>query len=143
MARQGTPDAGLALMAQRIFAGGAYTLVAYTNAQNSLDSSAVLSTLIQPSQTNGYSPILLDGVWSVLAGVATYVHSAGASNDGLGNPCWYATGGWSAAVTGVAMVFGSVVQFFVDLKDGNGDPTTFLAAAGKKLATNCGQLASP
>lgn len=143
MAKQGTPLSGLALIAQRVFSGPAYSLIAYTNTQDSLGPATALSDLMQPTQTNGYAPIVLDGVWDFTGGVATYTHSAGASNDGLGNPSWTASAGWSANVTGVAMIYGSVVQHFMDLRDGSGNPNVFTAAAGKKLAVVISNLVSP
>lgn len=138
-----TPLEGLQLIAKRVFVDGPdYSIVAYTNAQGSLGLSSVYADLVQPASANGYAPIVLDGTWSPNEGVSTYVHSAGASNDGFGNPCWYPTAGWGADVTGVAMVYLGIIQHFLDLRDGSGKLTTFTAAAGKKLATSISEFAS-
>lgn len=144
MSNKGSPSAGLAEIARRVFTGPQYTLVAYTNAQGSLGPTTMLSDLVQPTVANGYAPILLDGVWSFNGGVASYAHSAGAtnSNDGLNHPCWYATGAWSAPATGAAMVYGNIVQHFVDYTDGSGSLISFIAAAGGKWATDISSLAS-
>lgn len=142
MATKGTTIAGLQEIARRVFSGPAYTLVAYTNSQGSLGPNTALSDLIQPSTVNGYAPILLDGVWTFTGGVASYAHSAGAtnSNDGLNNPTWYASGAWSAPATGAAMVYGGVVQHFVDYVDGGGNLISFIAAAGGKWAIDISNL---
>lgn len=145
MSSQGTPIAGLNLIAQAVFglagAGQGYrTLVAYTNAQGTLGNSTVLSDLVQPTQANGYAPILLDGTWAFANGVSTYTHDGTGSDDGFGNPCWVATGSWSAPVTGVAIVLGSVVQHFVDYNE-SGAFVSWTAAAGKKLTTDIAGLA--
>lgn len=142
MARQGTPLGGLDEIIERVYSGPDYTLVCYTNAQDSLGSSTLAADLTQPTEANGYAPILLIGTWSFSGGVATYAHPEGASGDALGNPCWFASGSWSAAVTGVAMVYGSRVQHFMDLRDVFGAPITFVAAAGKKLAVDMTTLAA-
>lgn len=141
MARQGTPDAGLTLIAQRVFEGPDYTLVAYTNTQDSLGAATVASDLTQPTSSNGYAPIVLNGTWSYSAGVASYTHPAGPNADESGNPAWFPTGTWSAPVTGVAIVFGSTVQHFFDLRDGSGAANTFVAAAGKRLVVDLVNLA--
>src|SRR5215470_5109651 len=120
MSNKGTPSAGLQEIARRVFTGPAYSLVAYTNTQGSLGAATVASDLIQPTQANGYAPIVLNGIWSFTAGIATYVHSGGATDDGFGNPCWYPTGAWSAPVTGVALIYNSIVQHFVDYVDATG-----------------------
>lgn len=141
MARQGTPNAGLTLIAQRVFEGPDYSLVAYTNTQDSLGPSTVLADLTQPTSTNGYAPILLNGTWSYTNGVASYVHPAGPNADENGHPTWFPTGTWSAPITGVAIVYGSTVQHFMDLRDGGGTPVTFTAAAGKRLVVDLVNLA--
>jgi len=144
MANKGCPNAGLAEIVRRIFTGPAYTLVAYTNSQGSLGASTILSDLVQPTQANGYAPILLDGVWSFSGGVASYAHSSGASNSNDGNnwPTWYSTGTWSAPATGAAMVYGSIVQHFVDYVDGSGNPIQFVASNGGKWAIDISNLVS-
>src|SRR4051794_24298172 len=107
MAREGTPIGGRNLYIQRALIDGAdLTLVAYTNTETSLGDTSVASDLAQPTQTNGYAPIVLSGTWSKSNGVASYVHPAGPSADANGNPCWFPTGVWSAAVTGVALISG-------------------------------------
>ena len=141
MARQGSPNAGLTLIAQRVFEGPDYTLVAYTNTQDSLGPDTVAADLTQPTQANGYAPILLNGTWGYSNGVASYTHPAGPNTDEFGNPTWFPTGTWSATVTGVAIVFGSTVQHFMDLRDGAGSPVTFVAAAGKRLTVDLVNLA--
>lgn len=119
MATQGTPSAGLDLIATRVFVDGAdYSLVAYTNTADSLGTATVAADLTQPTG-GGYAPITLNGTWSSSGGVVTYSHP--------GNPYWIASGTWSADVTGVAIIYGSVVQHFKDLD------TPFVAAANKKL----------
>lgn len=134
MSREGTPIGGRNLYIQRtLIDGGDLTLVAYTNTQGSLGDDTVLASLTQPTQANGYAPIALSGTWSKSNGVATYVHPAGPTADADGNPCWFPTGVWSAPVTGVALVSGTDVVHFFDYRDGAGDPTTFIAAAGKRL----------
>jgi hypothetical protein len=142
MPNKGTPAEGLAEIARRVFSGPAYSLIAYTNAQGSLGPTTVYANLTQPSQVNGYAPIVLNGTWSFTAGVAAYTHPAGASNDGFGNACWYASGAWSGAVTGAALVYAGIIQHFMDLVDGNGALTTFTAAAGGKLAVSVPSLVS-
>lgn len=142
MANKGTPTEGLAEIARRVFGGPAYSLIAYTNAQGSLGASTVFANLVQPSQANGYAPIILNGSWDYTAGVATYIHPAGSTNDGFGNPCWYPTGSWSGVITGVALVYNGVVQEFSDLVDGTGALTTFTAAAGNKLAVSVPSVVS-
>jgi hypothetical protein len=134
MAREGTPIGGRHLYIQRTLIDGAdVTLVAYTNTQGSLGDNTVVADLTQPTQTNGYAPIVLSGTWSKSNGVAAYSQPAGPNTDGDGNPCWFPTGTWSAGVTGVALIYGSDVVHFFDYRDGAGDPTTFIAAAGKRL----------
>ena len=96
MATEGTPDQGLDYAAGRVY-GSHLSLVAYTNAPNSLGSASTYASLTQPSSTNGYAPIVLDGTWTFAAGTVSYLKS------GL-NPSWTATGAWSATVNGVAMV---------------------------------------
>lgn len=140
-----TPSEGLELIAKRVFIdGGHYTLIAYCNAQGTLGLDTVLADLVQPDQTNGYAPILLDGTWVGPKGVATYTHSAGATNDGAGNPCFYLTGHLSAPATGVALISvpDGKIQHFSDLKDGGGALTTFdWSASSPKLAVSISELA--
>lgn len=141
MARQGTPNAGLTLIAQRVFEGPDYTLVAYTNTQDSLGPSTVAADLTQPTASNGYAPLLLNGTWSYSNGVATYQHPVGPNTNDDGHPTWFPSGTWSAAVTGVAMISGSTVQHFMDLRDGADSPVQFTAAAGKRLVVDLVNLA--
>lgn len=147
MASKGTPTTGLALIAARVYGSLPYTLVAYTNAQGSLGPGSVLADLAQPDQANGYAPIVLPAVgWTFSGGVASYAHPSGANNsgDGLNNPCWYATGAWSADVTGAAMIdpVTGTLQHFVDALDGQGNPAPFTAKVGGKWAIDISNLAS-
>src|SRR6185369_14928944 len=121
MATQGSPLAGLDDIASLAYVSGALTLVAYSNPANSLGSSTVAADISQPSSSNGYAPIVLNGTWSSSGGILTYVHSTPT------NPGWIATGTWTANVNGVAIVRGSIVRHFKDLS------SAFVAAAGKKL----------
>lgn len=141
MARQGTPNGGLAEITERVYVNGAdFTLVAYTNTQDSLGPNTVAADLTQPTSTNGYAPILLTGTWSTLNGVVTYVHPAGPNADAAGNPTWFASGAWSAPVTGVALLYGTRVVHFHDHRDAASAPITFTAAAGKRLTTDLSTL---
>lgn len=147
MARQGTPRAGRELIAQCVFGtGGAgqgnRTLVAYCNEHDSLDDEIMLDDLQQPDETNGYAPIELDGTWDFTGGVASYEHPEGDTNDGFGNPCWYTTDALSSPITGVAIVFGNVVQHFMDLRDADDNPDTFAGGAGGKLSVDITDLVS-
>ena len=122
MATKGTPFGGRDEIAERAYVNGAdFSLVCYTNTPNSLTDSAVVATLVQPVVANGYAPIVLNGTWSVVNGILTYVHSTPTF------PTWTATGTWSATVNGVAMIYGSRVIHFKDLV------TPFVAANGRKL----------
>jgi hypothetical protein len=121
LASQGTPNDGLDDIASLAYVSGALTLIAYVNTADSLGPTSVFADLNQPTTANGYAPITLDGTWTAVDGVVTYVHSTPT------NPAWVALGAWSAAVTGVAIVRGSVLRHFKDLGSG------FTAAAGKKL----------
>ena len=126
MSTSGTPKEGLDLIGTRVYIDGAdLTLVAYTNTADSLDADSVYSDLTQPTSSNGYAPILLNGTWTATDGIMTYVHSTPT------NPQWDATGTWSAVVTGVAIVSGtSTLVHFKDLT------SAFTAASGKKLAVD-------
>jgi len=139
-----TPNEGLSLLIRRIYIDGAdLTIVGYTNPQGTLNRTTVLADLAQPSLSHGYAPILLDGNWSDDGnGVALYQHSAGVSNDGYGNPAWFATGSWSGPMTGIALIDAAAgkILHFMDLKDGAGNPTSFVAAAGKKYAVSIVEL---
>lgn len=137
MARQGTPNGGLAEITERVYVNGAdLTLVAYANAQDSLGPNTVAADLVQPTVAAGYAPITLNGVWATDNGVVTYTHPAGPSADAVGNPTWFASGAWSAPVTGVAVIFGSRVVHFMDHRDGGGSAISFTAAAGKRLTVD-------
>lgn len=132
MARQGTPNGGLDEITERVYVNGAdLTLVCYTNAQDSLSAATVAADLTQPTQANGYVPIVLNGTWSTTNGVVTYEHPAGVNTDLFGNPAWFPSAAWSDTVTGVAMIYGSRVVHFMDLRDGAGDPTTWVYQAGQ------------
>ena len=127
MARKGTPNGGLAELGERAYVNGAdFTLVAYTNTPNSLGPTTVAADLVQPTEANGYAPIVLNGTWAVDAtGIVTYDHGGGT------NPTWTATGTWSAPVTGAALLYGSRVVHFRDFDDIG---STWSAADGRKLA---------
>ncbi len=142
--RQGTPRAGLDLIARRVYIEGpALTLLAYTNTPDSLSALTVLAELLQPDPENGYGPLLLTpSGFATADGIVTYTHPAGPNTDAFGRPCWFATGAWSAAVTGAAIAFGSTVLHFWDLRDANGDPMTFYASAGRQLAIDPAMILS-
>jgi hypothetical protein len=141
MAREGTPTGGLDEIAGRAYVNGAaYTLVAYTNAQDSLGPNTVAADLTQPSSANGYAPIVLNGTWTTTNGVLAYLHPAGPNADALGNPTWFATGAWTAPVTGVAIIYGARVVHFKDHRDGAGTPLTFTAASGKRFSVDLASL---
>lgn len=125
MASSGTPKEGLDLIGSRVYVNGSdMTLIAYTNTADSLDQDTVYADLTQPTSANGYAPILLDGTWTTADGVVTYVHSTPT------HPTWTATGSWSAAVTGVAIVYGSTIVHFKDLA------STFTAANNRRLVVD-------
>lgn len=148
--RQGQPIGGRNLYLQRTLSEGVdCTLVAYTNTQDSLGNDTVPGDLTQPNQANGYAPITLPkGGWSISGGIATYTQPPGGNFDGDGNPCWIATGGWSADVTGVALLQSGVILHFFDhrypsddpLDPLAGTPATFTAAAGRKLVVDLSTL---
>lgn len=141
MARQGTPNGGLDEIIERAYVNGAdFTLVCYTNAQDSLGPNTLAADLVQPTQTNGYSPLVLNGTWTTNAGVTSYTHPAGPNTDGFGNPGWFPSGAWSGGVTGVALIAGSRVLHFMDHRDGAGLAATFVAAAGKRLVVDMSTL---
>jgi hypothetical protein len=143
MARQGTPTGGLVEITKRVYIDGPdLTLVCYTNTADSLGSSTVAANLTQPTVANGYAPIVLSGTWVTTDGVLSYTHPAGANADEFGNPGWFPTGTWSAAVTGVAIIYGTAVVHFMDNRDSGGSPTTFVAAAGKKFTVDLATVAS-
>lgn len=141
MARQGTPNGGLVEITERVYVNGAdLTLVAYTNAQDSLGPNTVAADLTQPTSSNGYAPIVLSGDWVSNNGIVTYTHPVGPNADALGDPAWFPTGAWSAPVTGIAIVIGTRVLHFMDHRDGAGLPITFTAAAGKRLKVDISTL---
>ncbi len=132
MATSGTPKGGLNDIADLAYISGPdLTLVCYTNTANSLGADTVAADLVQPTQANGYAPIVLDGTWSSTDGVLTYTHSVGT------HPRWTATSTWSGTVTGVAMIRGSMVRHFRD------NATAFVAAAAKVLEVNISTLVGP
>lgn len=132
MAHSGTPNGGLDEIAERVYVNGAdLTLVAYTNTPDSLGPTSVAADLVQPTQTNGYAPITLNGTWATSSGIITYDHGT------PDNPQWEASGAWSAAVTGVAIITGSRIMHFRDYDDSGGSWT---AAAGRKLAVDITNL---
>lgn len=121
MAIKGTPNVGLDDIASLTYISGALTFIAYTNPANSLGPTTVLADLNQPTQANGYAPLVLSGTWTIVNGIVTYNHGPTV------NPGWLALGPWSATVTGSAIIRGSVLRHFKDLD------SVFNAAAGKKL----------
>jgi len=122
MATSGTPNAGLDEIALRTYINGTdMTLVAYTNTADSLGAATLVSNLVQPTEANGYAPIVMDGTWSSTDGVVTYTHSTST------HPGWTATDTWSATVTGTALIFGATVVHFKDVL------VPFVAASGKTL----------
>lgn len=126
MASQGTPNEGLDLLADRVYISGAdFHLVAYTNTADSLNDSSVYADLTQPTSSNGYAPILLDGTWSSTNGVITYAHSTPT------HPEWTATGSWSGTVNGVAIIYNAATLIhFKDLS------VAFTAASGRILTVD-------
>ena len=130
MASQGTPNEGLDERNERVYAGTDFILVAYTNLADSFDANSVLADLNQPTSTNGYAPITLDGTWSSSNGVATYLHSTPLIPENPALTGWSATGTWSATVNGVAIVTATRLVHFKDL----GSP--FTAADGRKLGVD-------
>ena len=121
MALKGTPNDGLDDIATSAYVSGQLTLIAYTNPGDSLGATTVAADLNQPTEANGYAPIVLDGTFSSTDGILTYTHSTST------NPGWTALGAWSADVTGVAIIKGAVCRHFKDCD------SPFTAAAGKKL----------
>lgn len=131
MATVGTPYVGLNEFLRRCYVTGECAILAYTNAANSLDASTVFTDLVQPTSTNGYAPITLNGTYTRTNGVMTYVHSVGT------NPQWSATGAWSSTVNGYAMylISGSLLLHFKDFVNG-----PFTASAGSKIAADISTL---
>jgi hypothetical protein len=115
MATSGTPNGGLDEIGRSAYVNHAdLTLVAYTNARDSLGPASAASNLVQPAVQNAYAPIVLDGTWTSVNGDLTYQHST-VNIRGTQHPGWTATGAWSAPVTGVALVYGSILMHFYDL----------------------------
>jgi len=130
MATAGTPYQGLDYAAARVY-GSQLSVVCYTNAANSLSDTSTYASLVQPAQTNGYAPILLDGTWSFANGVVTYLTSGA-------NPRWTATGIWSSNVTGMAIVdvaSGKLLHF-------RDNTVVFVAANLKKLECDLSTILS-
>ena len=98
MATEGTPYQGLDYAASKLYVSSVLSLVAYTNAANSLSDATVYADLTQPASANGYAPILLNGVFTSTNGTVTYDHGT------PDNPRWTATGSWGTTVNGIAMV---------------------------------------
>ena len=134
MAIKGTPNAGLDDIASLAYIGIVLTLVAYTNAANSLGAASVAADLAQPATANGYTPISLTGTWASASGVLTYTHVAGPNNFN-GDPGWQASGAWSGTVNGIALLHGAVLRHFSDLA------TPFVAASLKKLVIDLATVA--
>lgn len=144
MARQGTPFEGLAEITRRTYTlAPALTLIGYTNAQDSLGNETIAAQLVQPTQENGYAPIVLNGTWTHVNGVVTYEHPPGPNTDDFGNPAWFPSGSWSAPVTGVALIHNNnVLVHYFDVRDGGGNPTPWIAAAGKRFVIDIAQVLS-
>lgn len=131
MAIKSTPNGGLDDIAELAYVNGPQlTLVAYLNAADSLGPTTLVADLVQPSG-GGYAPILLNGVWSTVNGIVTYVHSS------TPRPRWTATGTWSGTVNGVALIRGARVRHFKD------NLTPFVAAAAKVLEIDLSTLVGP
>jgi hypothetical protein len=128
---KGTPKGGRDDIAELAYTSGILTLVAYTNPADSLGVDTVAADLVQPTSANGYAPIVMNGVWSTLDGVVTYVHSSGT------HPRWTATGPWSATVTGTAIIRGTRVRHFKD------NAVPFVAVAAKVWEVNVSTLVGP
>jgi hypothetical protein len=96
MATAGTPYQGLDYCAGRIY-GSHLSLVCYSNAADSLSDTTVYADIVQPSVSNGYAPITLDGTWTISNGTVSYLKNGA-------HPGWTCTGTWSVTVRGVAMV---------------------------------------
>jgi hypothetical protein len=129
----GTPNGGLDEIGESAYKNHAqYSLVAYTNARDSLGLSTLVINLVQPTVANGYAPILLNGSWTSISGDVTYLHSIVNPNTGFRRPYWQATGAWSAAVRGVALIFGARVIHFADIYV-TGVPTDFVPVNGSWL----------
>jgi hypothetical protein len=108
--KQGTTYGGLSEIARRTYVvGDTLALVAYRNSPDSLGLSNIQTDLIQPALSGGYSPIQLNGQWSVVNGLSSYVHPGG------GDPGWQVTASWGVTVTGIAIVYGSILVHFKDL----------------------------
>jgi hypothetical protein len=129
VATEGTPNEGLDYAAGRVY-GSHLSLVAYTNAANSLGTGSTYATLTQPTGA-GYAPIALDGTWTISGGTVSYLKA------GL-NPTWTAAGAWSLPVNGLAMVdiaTGKLLHF----RDCS---TPFVASAGRRLTADITTLVS-
>ena len=136
MATEGSPNGGLDEHAERVYVNGAdLTLVAYTNAADSLNETTVAANLVQPTSANGYAPIVLSGTWVTLDGVVTYTHPGSTHPDG--HPGWTATAAWSGTVRGVAVIFGTRVMHFKDLT------VPFVASNLRKLFVDLATLVAP
>jgi hypothetical protein len=139
LSTQITPNEGLDYLLSKVYVTGALTLIAYTNTADSLSENTVFADLTQPTASNGYTPLTLNGTWSFANGVATYQHPAGANTSVQGYPMWVATGSWSATSTGAAIVDLSVSKI-LHARD---HTTPFVAVAAKRLEINISQLAGP
>lgn len=130
MATQGSPKAGRTEIGRRVYVlGGQCSLVAYTNAGNSLGDDTVSADLTQPPLANGYAPIALTpSQWAVVNGVATWQDASSA------DPIWTCAADWGVTVIGAAIVFGVTVMHFKDLV------SPFVATRGKKLAITLADL---
>jgi len=130
MAVEGTPNQGLDYAAGRVY-GSHLSLVCYTNAADSLGTATTYAGLTQPTVANGYAPIVLDGTWTILDGTVSYLKA------GL-NPVWTASGAWSAAVNGVAMVDASAGKI-LHFRDSS---APFTASSGRRLEVDITTLVS-
>jgi len=117
MSTSGTPHEGK----DDIIVPAVYTgldLRLYTNTQNSLTATTILSNITYPSGT-GYATISLSGTWSSTDGVITYEHPGNPQFENTGGTTW--TGG---DVTGVVITDASAILHFKDLALG---PVTMTA----------------
>lgn len=117
MATAGTPNGGLDEILESAYPNHpAYGLICYINARNSLGQTTLVTNLVQPSNVNGYAPLVLTpSGWHAVSGDATYIHPTLNPRTGHAFPFWLASGPWSAPVTGVAQIYGSRVIHFTDL----------------------------
>ncbi len=119
MATNGTPFEGrdnviVPALYQALTDSASLQLFLYTNAADSLDSTTILSNLVDPSGT-GYSRKTLGGVWSGSNGIVTY-------DDGTPDDIIFEnTGGgdWTPDITGAAILSSIYLLHFKDFALGS------------------------